>query len=128
MLRIYRGREGMISWALHRLTGLGVLLFLVIHIADIFVVGYGPDEFNSLLYIYNALDFQVVAYEAAKMKPLATITVTENPLGEQLLRSGRHGRGGISQTEGRPTCAADQQCHGQSNDGCASFHGYIFSD
>ena len=47
-------------------------------------VRVSPD--GRTVYIYNALDFQVVAYEAAKMKPFATITVTENPLGEQLLR------------------------------------------
>ena len=60
MQRIYRGREGMISWALHRLTGLGVLLVLLIHIADIYVVTYGPDEFDDLLYIYNSLGFRLM--------------------------------------------------------------------
>lgn len=60
MLRVYRGREGMISWALHRLTGLGVLLFLIIHIADIFVIGYGPTEFNDLLFIYRAPGFRLL--------------------------------------------------------------------
>lgn len=60
MQRVYRGREGMISWALHRLTGLGVLVFLLIHIADIYVVGYGPDEFNNLLFIYKSLGFRLM--------------------------------------------------------------------
>jgi succinate dehydrogenase / fumarate reductase cytochrome b subunit len=60
MLRVYRGREGMISWALHRLTGLGVLLFLLVHIADIFVIGYGPEEFDDLLFIYNKLGFRLM--------------------------------------------------------------------
>ena len=60
MQRVYRGREGMISWALHRLTGLGVLLFLLIHIADIYVIGYGPEEFDSLLFIYHSLGFRLM--------------------------------------------------------------------
>jgi succinate dehydrogenase / fumarate reductase cytochrome b subunit len=60
MQRVYRGREGMISWALHRLTGLGVLLFLLIHIADIYVISYGPEEFDDLLYIYNSLGFRLM--------------------------------------------------------------------
>lgn len=60
MQRMYRGREGMISWALHRLTGLGVLMFLLIHIADIYVIGYGPEEFNSLLFIYDTLGFRLL--------------------------------------------------------------------
>lgn len=60
MLRVYRGREGMISWALHRLTGLGVLLFLLIHIADIYVISYGPEEFDALLFIYSSLPFRLM--------------------------------------------------------------------
>lgn len=43
----------MLSWALHRLTGLGVLLFLFLHIIDIFLVGYGPELFDDLLFIYH---------------------------------------------------------------------------
>lgn len=60
MVGVYRGREGMISWALHRLTGLGVLLFLLIHIADIYVVGYGPAEFDALLFIYKSIPFRLM--------------------------------------------------------------------
>ena len=30
----YKGREGMWTWILHRVTGLGVLLFLVIHVVE----------------------------------------------------------------------------------------------
>jgi succinate dehydrogenase / fumarate reductase cytochrome b subunit len=50
----YRGREGMIAWLLHRLSGLGVLLFLVIHIFDIFLMGFGPGPFNALLVLYHS--------------------------------------------------------------------------
>lgn len=56
----YRGREGMVSWALHRITGLGILLFLLIHIADIFVVRYGAEAFDDLLIIYHALPFRIL--------------------------------------------------------------------
>ncbi len=37
-----------------------------------------PD--GSRFYVYNALDFQVVAYDAASNNRIATIDVTENPL------------------------------------------------
>lgn len=57
---IYRGREGMVSWALHRITGLGVLLFLLIHIADIFIIRYGAEAFDDLLVIYNGLPFRLL--------------------------------------------------------------------
>ena len=60
MLNIYRGREGMISWALHRLTGLGVLLFLLIHIADIYVINSGPEAFDELLFIYHNTFFRLM--------------------------------------------------------------------
>lgn len=50
----YRGREGMIVWILHRATGLGVLLFLLLHIFDIFLLGFGPEVFNQLLFLYSA--------------------------------------------------------------------------
>jgi succinate dehydrogenase / fumarate reductase cytochrome b subunit len=50
----YRGREGMFAWLLHRVSGLGVLLFLVLHIFDIFLMGLGPEIFNSLLVLYHS--------------------------------------------------------------------------
>jgi succinate dehydrogenase / fumarate reductase cytochrome b subunit len=50
----YRGREGMFAWLLHRASGLGILLFLVLHIFDIFLMGLGPGPFNALLVIYHA--------------------------------------------------------------------------
>src|SRR5436305_9395467 len=32
---MYKGQSGMWSWLLHRVTGLGILLFLFIHIVDV---------------------------------------------------------------------------------------------
>ncbi|MCS7256514.1 MAG: succinate dehydrogenase, cytochrome b556 subunit [Thermomicrobium sp.] len=57
--RGYRPPPGMISWALHRVTGLGVLLFLLLHIVDIFIVNYGPDAFNELLFLYRHPVFRI---------------------------------------------------------------------
>ena len=54
----YRGGPGMIAWALHRLAGLGVILFLALHIFDIFLMGAGPDVFNRLLFLYSAPVFR----------------------------------------------------------------------
>ena len=50
----YRGGLGMAMWALHRITGVGILLFLVLHIVDIFLLVFGPELFNELLVIYHA--------------------------------------------------------------------------
>ena len=41
---------------------------------------------GQTLYVYNALDFTVVSYDTKSLSPKATITVTENPLGEEKLR------------------------------------------
>lgn len=49
----------MVSWALHRLSGIGVLVFLLLHILDIFVIGYGPKAFNDLLFIYKNPGFLI---------------------------------------------------------------------
>lgn len=50
---MYRGGEGQIAWILHRLTGLGVLLFLVLHILDTFLVVFGPDLYNKIIALYR---------------------------------------------------------------------------
>lgn len=50
---VYRGREGQGAYLVHRVAGLGVLLFLALHIFDIFVVAFGPEVYNRLLFIYK---------------------------------------------------------------------------
>ena len=50
----YRGGSGYILWALHRITGLGVLLFLALHIVDIFLLSFGPSAFEHLLVLYTS--------------------------------------------------------------------------
>jgi succinate dehydrogenase / fumarate reductase cytochrome b subunit len=49
----YRGREGQIAWMLHRVTGLGIFFFLALHIIDIFLLSFGPELFDSLLFFYH---------------------------------------------------------------------------
>jgi len=49
----YRGGPGMIAWALHRVAGVGVVLFLSLHIFDIFLMQFGPDVFDELLFLYR---------------------------------------------------------------------------
>ena len=52
-MSIYRGGAGQWSWALHRLTGIGVLLFLFAHILDTALVILGPDLYNKIIGIYR---------------------------------------------------------------------------
>jgi succinate dehydrogenase / fumarate reductase cytochrome b subunit len=55
----YRGREGQIAWMLHRVTGIGIFLFLALHIVDIFLMSFGPEIFDSLLFIYHKFIFKL---------------------------------------------------------------------
>ena len=56
---IYRGREGMWSWIFHRLTGLGVLLFLLIHIIDTMLIMIGPEAYNKAISLYRLPIFRI---------------------------------------------------------------------
>lgn len=49
----YRGGSGHWSYLLHRATGLGVLLFLCIHIVDTALIGWGPELFNRVVSLYR---------------------------------------------------------------------------
>jgi len=40
-------------------TGVGVFLFLLVHIVDIALVGWGPAIFNKLLFLYRYPPFRV---------------------------------------------------------------------
>ena len=56
----YRMQEGTVAWVLHRVTGVGVVVFLLLHILDITLVGWGPELFNKLLFIYRAWPFRIM--------------------------------------------------------------------
>jgi succinate dehydrogenase cytochrome b subunit len=49
----YRGGIGQWAWAVNRAAGLGVLLFLALHIVDIFIAGFGAGLFDELLFLYK---------------------------------------------------------------------------
>ncbi len=49
----YRGGAGQVAWVLHRLTGVGVLLFFVIHVVDTMFIAYGPELYNKVMAIYR---------------------------------------------------------------------------
>lgn len=53
----YRGREGQVSFLLHRLTGLGTLLFLAIHILDTATVYFYPSLYADAIGIYRTTLF-----------------------------------------------------------------------
>ena len=57
----YRGREGQIAWMLHRVTGVGVFLFLALHITNIFLMSFPSDVFNSVLVLYHNVLFKLLS-------------------------------------------------------------------
>jgi succinate dehydrogenase / fumarate reductase, cytochrome b subunit len=55
---MYRGQSGMWLWVLHRLTGIGVLAFLFLHIVDTYLVAFGPVYYNELVFLYHQPAFR----------------------------------------------------------------------
>ncbi len=55
----YRGGEGHYSFILHRLTGLGTLLFLTIHILDTATVYFFPSLYEHAIDIYRSTPFMI---------------------------------------------------------------------
>jgi succinate dehydrogenase / fumarate reductase, cytochrome b subunit len=49
----YRGREGFIAFLLHRITGLGTLLFLTFHIATTATVYFSPQWYDRLIMVFR---------------------------------------------------------------------------
>lgn len=52
MLLRYRGGEGMLAWALHRISGVAIWAFVVLHVVDIYLVGGNPEAYDEILQIY----------------------------------------------------------------------------
>ena len=58
---MYRGQSGMWAWLLHRVTGVAVLLFLLVHIVDITMLGFGPTVYNNALNVFSYPIVRVVS-------------------------------------------------------------------
>ncbi|CAN5515569.1 succinate dehydrogenase, cytochrome b556 subunit [soil metagenome] len=56
----YRGREGMIAWAFHRISGIGVWAFVVLHVIDIYLVGGDPVAYDTLLQFYASVPGRIL--------------------------------------------------------------------
>jgi succinate dehydrogenase / fumarate reductase cytochrome b subunit len=50
---LYRGQEGQWSWLAHRVTGVGIILFLFAHVVDTALVGWGPNAYNRVVAVYH---------------------------------------------------------------------------
>ena len=50
---MYKGPSGMWAWLLHRLSGLFILLFLLIHIVDVSLLSFGPAVYNETIQFFD---------------------------------------------------------------------------
>jgi succinate dehydrogenase / fumarate reductase cytochrome b subunit len=50
---LYRGREGMWSWVLHRITGVAIFFFLLVHVLDTAMVRVAPGAYNAVIDTYK---------------------------------------------------------------------------
>ena len=50
---LYRGREGMWSWVLHRITGVTIFFFLFAHVVDTAMVRVSPSTYNTAVETYK---------------------------------------------------------------------------
>lgn len=50
---LYRGREGMWSWVLHRITGVAIFFFLLVHVLDTALIRVSPEAYNAVIGTYK---------------------------------------------------------------------------
>lgn len=54
---LYRGREGMWSWVAHRISGMAIFLFLLVHVLDTALVRVSPEAYNEVIGHYKTVVF-----------------------------------------------------------------------
>ncbi len=50
---LYRGKTGMWSWMLHRITGVAIFFFLLVHTLDTALVRVSPEAYNAVINTYK---------------------------------------------------------------------------
>lgn len=50
---LYRGKVGMWSWVLHRITGVAIFFFLLVHVLDTSLVRLSPEAYNVVVATYK---------------------------------------------------------------------------
>ena len=59
----YRAQTGMLNWVLHRITGLGIVLFVGTHVfASFGMQQFGSDSATTINIVYQSWAFQVFVY------------------------------------------------------------------
>lgn len=50
---LYRGDVGMWSWVLHRITGVAIFFFLLVHVLDTALIRVSPEAYNAVIGTYQ---------------------------------------------------------------------------
>ncbi|WP_275407334.1 succinate dehydrogenase, cytochrome b556 subunit [Cellulomonas marina] len=50
---LYRGAGGMWSWVAHRITGVSIFFFLLVHVLDTSLVRVSPEAYNAVIGTYK---------------------------------------------------------------------------
>ena len=50
---LYRGKVGMWSWVMHRITGVAIFFFLLVHVLDTALVRVSPEAYNVVIATYQ---------------------------------------------------------------------------
>jgi succinate dehydrogenase / fumarate reductase, cytochrome b subunit len=59
--KMYKGQAGMWSWLFHRVSGLAILLFLLIHIVDISMLSFGPTVYNNSILLFDQWEVRLLS-------------------------------------------------------------------
>jgi len=51
----YRPRAGMVAWAFHRIAGVGIFAFFLLHVVDIYLAGANPQLYDDVLAFYASI-------------------------------------------------------------------------
>ncbi|HEY69833.1 MAG TPA: succinate dehydrogenase, cytochrome b556 subunit [Anaerolineae bacterium] len=83
----YRGKQGMLNFILHRITGLGIVAFVGIHVvAGFFGQQFGDDLSFALNTIYESWQFQLFVYFSVLYHALNGTRLTLMDLFPKLMR------------------------------------------
>ena len=52
---LYRGKVGMWSWVLHRITGVAIFFFLLVHVLDTSLVRVDAEAYNAVMASYKTV-------------------------------------------------------------------------
>lgn len=56
----YGGGPGMLGWAFHRISGIGVWAFILLHVLDIWLSQVNPPLYDELLQFYSSLPGRIL--------------------------------------------------------------------